>query len=200
MSIRAACHCLGERVVSSCTRQQQRTQWLVNSDYMLPTTDVLQCFLQTSCHHRCRKPHLTETTATVSAWKTQIRLQKPTSTHAHNSISTNMAAIKNPQKNSTTNKLRICSEKQNSKEVAHDLNMFKRLIYFVCVLLPTLKNRLQHNVTLFITVIIININQLNIDQECFCSRRVSFTLRRSEWQGEQHFLCLNYVYADIVVN
>lgn len=178
---------------------------------MLTTTDVLQCFLQTSCHHRCRKPHLTETTATVSAWKTQIRLQKPTSTHAHNSISTSMAAIKKTQKKPTTNKLRIWSEKQNSKEVAHDPNMFKRLIYFVCVLLPTLKNRLQHNVTLFITVIIIiiiNINQLNIDQECFCSRRVSFTLRLtvtlctqySEWQGEQHFLCLNYVYADTVVN
>lgn len=90
--------------------------------------------------------------------------------------------------------------------------MFKRLIYFVCVLLLTLKNRLQHKVTLFITVviiiIIININQLNIDQECFCSRRVYFTLRLtvtlwtrySEWQGEQHFLCLNHVYADTAVN
>lgn len=178
---------------------------------MLTTTDVLQCFLQTSCHHRCRKPHITETTATVSAWKTQIRLQKPTvQALMCTTISTSMAAIKtNKQKNPTTNKLRICSEKQNSKEVAHDPNMFKRLIYFVCVLLPTLKNRLQHNVTLFITVIIIiNINQLNIDQEGFCSRRVYFTLRLtvtlctrySEWQGEQHFLCLNYVYADTVVN
>lgn len=88
--------------------------------------------------------------------------------------------------------------------------MFKRLIYFVCVLLPTLKNRLQQKVTLFITVIIIivNINQLNIDQECFCSRRVYFTLRLtvtlwtrySECQGEQHFLCLNHVYADTAVN